>query len=73
MPRDRGYILAGGDTLTPGIRDLCRRAFGLDPLNTYGCGEVLGMARQWQGTQHMLIHDDMVVLEAVDAAGQPVP
>lgn len=73
MPQDRGYILAGGDTLTPGIRELCRKAFGIEPFNTYGSGEVLGIARQWRGLQHMLIHDDMVALEAVDAADQPVP
>ena len=73
IPKDRGYILAGGDSMTPGIRDLCRRAFGIEPLNTYGCGEVLGMARQWLGMNHLLIHDDMVALEAVDAEDKPVP
>jgi phenylacetate-CoA ligase len=73
IPKDRGYILAGGDAMTPGIRDLCIRAFGIEPLNTYGCGEALGMARQWLGMKHMLIHDDMVALEAVDAADKPVP
>ncbi|MCX6847514.1 MAG: hypothetical protein NTY98_01200 [Verrucomicrobia bacterium] len=72
-PKDRGYILAGGDSMTPGIRDLCRRAFGIEPFNTYGSGEALGIARQWRGMQHMLCHDDMTVLEAVDAADQPVP
>lgn len=73
LSKDRGYIWAGGDAVTPGIRDLCRRAFGIEPYNSYGCGEVLGMARQWRGMEHMLSHDDMVVLEAVDAADQPVP
>lgn len=73
IPKDRGYILAGGDSLTPGIRDLCRRAFGIEPLNTYGSGEVLGIARQWSGMQHMLCHDDLIMLEAVDEADQPVP
>lgn len=71
--QERGYIYAGGDALTPGIRELCLRAFGLEVVNTYGCGEVLGMGRQWKGLPQMVIHDDMVVLEAVDADDQPVP
>jgi phenylacetate-CoA ligase len=73
MPQDRGYLSAGGDATTPGIRDLCRRAFGIEPQSTYGCGETLGIARQLSGSQHLLCHDDLVVFEAVDAAGQPVP
>jgi phenylacetate-CoA ligase len=73
MPQDRGYLSTGGDATTPGIRDLCRRAFGIDPQSTYGCGETLGIARQLSGSQHLLCHDDLVVFEAVDATGQPVP
>jgi len=73
MPQDRGCIWAGGDALTPGIRDLCRRAFGVEARNMYGCGESLGIARQWQGMEHLHIHDDMVVFEAVDQEDQPVP
>ena len=73
LPQDRGCIWAGGDALTPGIRDLCRRAFGLEVFNMYGCGETLGIARQWRGMEHLHSHDDMMVFEAVDAADQPVP
>ncbi|WP_395736533.1 hypothetical protein [Prosthecobacter sp.] len=73
MPQGRGYLSAGGDATTPGIRDLCRRAFGIEPHSTYGCGETLGIARQWSGMQHMLCHDDLLAFEAVDAQDQPVP
>ncbi len=73
MPKDRGSIWAGGDAVTPGIRDLCRRAFGIEPFSMYGCGETLGIARQWRGMEHLHCHDDMMVLEAVDAQDQPVP
>ncbi len=62
-----GAISTGGDCLTAGIRSLCKQAFGLDPMNGYGCGETLGIARQWQGMPHMLIFEDIVILEAVDA------
>lgn len=72
LPKDRGHIWAGGDAVTPGIRDLCRRAFGIEPFSMYGCGETLGIARQWRGMEHLHCHDDMVVFEGVDAADQPV-
>ncbi len=70
--RPGGYIWGGGDALTPGIRDLCQRAFGITPFNMYGCGEVLSIARQWRGLDHLCCHDDMMVLETVDEAGRPV-
>ncbi len=69
---ERGYIWAGGDAVTPGIRELCRQAFGVEPSSMYGCGEVLSIARQWRGLQHLCCHDDMMVLETVDEAGRPV-
>ncbi|WP_395752890.1 hypothetical protein [Prosthecobacter sp.] len=70
---ERGCIWAGGDAVTPGIRDLCRRAFGIDPFSMYGCGETLSIARQWRGMRHLVCHDDVMVFEAVDAEDQPVP
>lgn len=71
--RHGGYIWGGGDALTPGIRDQCQRAFGITPFNMYGCGEVLSIARQWRGMEHLCCHDDMMVLETVDEAGRPIP
>lgn len=70
LPADTGVISSGGDTLTPGIRALCRQAFGIDPLDGYGCGETLGVARQWKGMPHMVVFEDIAVLEAVDAREQ---
>lgn len=66
LPAQGGAIVTGGDSLTPGIRSLCRQAFGIDPLNGYGCGETLGIARQWHGMEHMAVFEDMVVFEAVE-------
>ena len=66
MPKT-GVISTGGDCLTPGIRSLCMQAFGLDPLDGYGSGETLGIARQWQGMPHMAIFEDIAILEAVDS------
>jgi phenylacetate-coenzyme A ligase PaaK-like adenylate-forming protein len=66
LPSVGGAISTGGDSLTPGIRSLCRQAFGIEPLNGYGCGESLGIARQWAGMQHMVVFEDLAVFEAVD-------
>lgn len=71
--RPGGYIWGGGDALTPGIRDLCQQAFGITPFNMYGCGEVMSIARQWRGMEHLCCHDDMMVLEPVDNSGRLVP
>lgn len=66
LPSPGGAISTGGDCLTPGIRDLCRQAFGIEPLDGYGCGETLGLARQWTGMKHMVLFEDLAVLEPVD-------
>lgn len=73
LPAVGGAISTGGDTLTPGIRELCRQAFGIEPLNGYGCGESLGIARQWAGMEHMLVFEDLAVFEAVDHNEQECP
>lgn len=65
-----GAISTGGDCLTPGIRELCKQAFGLDPMDGYGCGETLGIARQWQGMSRPVIFEDLFVFEAVDSHGR---
>ncbi|WP_395752175.1 hypothetical protein [Prosthecobacter sp.] len=70
LPQSKGAISTGGDTLTPGIRQLCRDAFGIEPLNGYGCGEALGIARQWPGMEHMVVFEDLAVFEGVDAKEQ---
>ncbi|WP_322282240.1 hypothetical protein [Prosthecobacter sp.] len=66
LPSPGGAISTGGDCLTPGIRALCRQAFGIEPMDGYGCGETLGLARQWAGMNHMVVFEDLAVLEAVD-------
>lgn len=62
-----GAISTGGDCLTPGIRLLCQQAFGIDPMDGYGCGETLGIARRWNGMPQMVIFEDIAVFEAVDS------
>jgi|GEM_PF-893536 len=66
-------ISTGGDVLTPGIRALCEKAFNLQPLDGYGCGESFAIARQWQGMDRLMLLEDLTAFEAVDAHDQPVP
>ena len=65
----------GGETLTDDLRERVRRAFpslkyGI--LDTYGCTECLVMSFTCsQGRKH--VHEDWVILEAVDETMRPVP
>ena len=65
----------GGETLTDDLRERVLRAFpslkyGI--LDTYGCTECPAMSFVCShGRKH--VHDDWVILEAVDEAMQPVP
>jgi phenylacetate-CoA ligase len=65
----------GGETLTDDLRARVRRAFpslkyGI--LDTYGCTECLVMSFVCShGRKH--VHEDWVILEAVDEAMRPVP
>ena len=64
-------ISTGGDALSPGIRALCKQAFGIEPLDTYGATECPIIARQWHGVDRMLLMEDLAVFEAVDRSGHP--
>ena len=68
----RACIFSGGDGLTPGIRALCRKAFGIEPLNGYGSTETTTVARQLRGTDHLMLMEDLVVYEPVDEHERPV-
>ena len=65
----------GGETLTDDLRDRVRRAFpslkyGI--LDNYGCTECLVISFVCShGRKH--VHEDWVILEAVDEAMRPVP
>jgi len=65
----------GGETLTDDLRERALRAFpslkyGI--INAYGCTECLVLSFECShGRKH--VNEDWVILEAVDAAMQPVP
>ena len=68
-------LKTGGETLTDDLRDRVRRAFPslkYDIANTYASTECLALAFECSnGRQH--VHEDWVILEAVDEAMRPVP
>jgi len=65
----------GGETLTDDLRARVRRAFPslkYNIVDTYGCTECLVMSFVCShGRKH--VHEDWVILEAVDEAMRPVP
>lgn len=62
----------GGETFTPAMRALVRRAFGAAVSQSYGASEFLAIASEC-GHGRLHLNDDWVILEPVDAALQPVP
>lgn len=62
----------GGETVTPAVRALLRRAFGATVWQSYGASEFLAIAAECaQGRLHL--NDDWVILEPVDEHLRPVP
>lgn len=65
-------VWTGGETLSPAMRALVQRAFGCPLANSYGASEFLALASECAcGGLHL--NSDWALLEAVDAAGHPVP
>ena len=65
-------VLTGGETLTPGVRQRVKKAWGATVRNSYGTSEFLTMA--WECHQgHLHVNADWVILEPVDERYQPVP
>lgn len=64
-------IWTGGETLTAAARQRVRDVFGAAVRNHYGASEFLCMG--WECSHgHLHVNADWVILEPVDAQGQPV-
>lgn len=64
-------LWVGGETFTPAMRALVRRAFGPGVSQSYGASEFLAIAAECaHGRLHL--NDDWVILEPVDADHRPV-
>jgi phenylacetate-CoA ligase len=66
-------IGAGGETLTPGIRELIRQAWNQDPFDYYGTVEGGTHAVECREGRRLHLMDDALVLEVVDDDHRPVP
>ena len=65
-------VMTGGETLSPAARAQMESAFGCTVRNSYGASEFLSMA--WECTHgHLHVNDDWLILEPVDARGEPTP
>jgi len=67
-----GLVLSGAERLSPEARAQIEAAFGCPVRDTYAASEFPGIAFDCRaGRLH--VNADWVILEAVDAAGRPVP
>ena len=65
-------IWTGGETLSPAMRAFVHKAFECPVISSYGTSEFLSLASECSlGSLHL--NSDWVILEPVDARGDPVP
>jgi phenylacetate-CoA ligase len=66
------HIASSAELLTAEVRDKAREVWGAQVRDTYGATEYAPLASECeQGQMHLL--EDGALIEAVDAAGRPVP
>ena len=66
-------ILATGETVTDTMRRDCLEVFGAKVINRYTCEEAGWLALQCPKHDHLHVFTANVILEIVDAQGQPCP
>lgn len=60
-----------GESSAESLRDTCRAAWGVPVVDMYTCQEAGYLALQCPDHEHLHIQSENVLLEVVDAAGQP--
>lgn len=65
-------VFSASEVLTPAIRAACAAAWGSEPYNVYAATETAGIASECPA-HHLHTYADLVIAEAVDEAGRPVP
>jgi phenylacetate-CoA ligase len=66
-------IAAGADPLDPRVVDAAEAVFGTRPVESYATTDVGMVADQAPGEEGLLVHDDLMIVEAVDEDDHPVP
>lgn len=69
-PRLR-QVITIAETLGPGVREACRKAWGAEVADIYSTREIGYLALQCPEHAHYHVQSESVFLEVVDAAGRP--
>ncbi|MBW2391196.1 MAG: phenylacetate--CoA ligase family protein [Deltaproteobacteria bacterium] len=69
---DPAVVQAGGEPFLPEARAAVSKAFPVPVRDTWGSTEVGFGAASFPGTEGLVISEDLVIIEAVDAEGRPV-
>ena len=72
-PARLSCLRSSGEPLTPAIRQLAQRAFGLPVEDAYSARETGYLALQCPRHEHLHVQEESVLLELLDADGAPVP
>lgn len=69
----RSQLISLSEPLPDKTRQITRKAFDRDIINTYGACESIIMARECEAHRGMHINSDLVIFEVVDEQNRPVP
>ncbi|MGD9536294.1 MAG: phenylacetate--CoA ligase family protein [Alphaproteobacteria bacterium] len=66
-------LRAMSEVVRPEVRDICRRAWGVEIKDTYTAEEIGWIAFQSPVCEEMLVHAETVLVEVLDDSGKPCP
>jgi phenylacetate-CoA ligase len=66
-------LSSSAEVLVPEVRDMARRAWGADILDSYGCTEGGLLGTECDAVAGIHVAEDLLVFEAVDERGRAVP
>lgn len=70
-PQRLKQVLTISEILAPGLRELCRAEWGVRVVDTYSTRETGYLALQCPDTDHYHLQSETVLVEILDAGGQP--
>jgi phenylacetate-CoA ligase len=70
-PQRLKQVLTISEILAPGLRELCRAEWGVRVVDTYSTRETGYLALQCPDTDHYHLQSETVLVEILDAEGQP--
>jgi phenylacetate-CoA ligase len=71
VPTHLKGIMSGGAVIGPDLRELVRRAFGLDLFASYGASEVGTIALQCPEHEHYHVQEEATMVEVLNGRGDP--